>query len=87
MHVKYKQNNLHCMTWYTGKCGIITVGLLYMLTLWSNVCVMWALDPIVVPGGTALMGGHYKMNIICGVGHQRSDSIVPLMLCIVVCNG
>jgi hypothetical protein len=21
MHVKYKQDNLHCMTWYTGTCG------------------------------------------------------------------
>jgi hypothetical protein len=37
MHVKYKQDNLHCMTWYIGTCGIMAMGLLYMLALWSNV--------------------------------------------------
>jgi hypothetical protein len=21
IHVKYKQDNLHCITWYTGMCG------------------------------------------------------------------
>ena len=50
MHVKYKQDNLHCMTWYTGTCSIVAMGLLYMLVLWSNVYVIWALDPIVVCG-------------------------------------
>jgi hypothetical protein len=37
--------------------------------------------------GTALMGGHYKTDIISGVGHLRSDSVVLLMLCMVACNG
>jgi hypothetical protein len=32
---------------------------------------------------TILMGGHYRMDIISGVGHPRSDSVVPLMLCMV----
>jgi hypothetical protein len=35
----------------------------------------------------ALMGGHYRTNIISGVGHPRYDSVVPLVLCMVVCNG
>jgi hypothetical protein len=39
---------LHRMTWYTSMHGITAMGLLYMLTLWSNVCVIWALDQIVV---------------------------------------
>jgi hypothetical protein len=34
----------------------------------------------------ALMGGHNKMDIIRGVGHLRSDSIVPLVLCMVKYN-
>jgi hypothetical protein len=33
------------------------------------------------------MGGHYKMDIISGVGHLRSDSVVSLVLCMVACNG
>ena len=38
--------------------------------------------------GIALMGGHYKTDIISGVGHLRSDSgVLPLVLCTVACNG
>jgi hypothetical protein len=32
------------------------------------------------------MGGHYRTNIISNVGHPRSDSVVPLVLCMVVYN-
>ena len=36
------------MTWYTGTCGIMVMGLLYGLPLWSMcVCVWGALDLIV----------------------------------------
>jgi hypothetical protein len=54
MHVKYKQDNLYRMTWYTGTYSIMAMGLLYMLALWSNVCVIWALDPMVVHGWHSL---------------------------------
>ena len=50
MYVKYRQDNLHHITWYTGTCNIMAMGLLYMLALWSNVQIIWALDPIVVSG-------------------------------------
>ena len=33
------------------------------------------------------MDGHYRMDIISSVGHPRSNSIVPLVLCTVACNG
>ena len=33
------------------------------------------------------MGGHYRINIVSGVGHLRSNSVVPLVLCTVACNG
>ena len=36
--------------------------------------------------GGALTVGHYRTYIISGVGHLRSDSIVPLMLWMVVNN-
>ena len=35
---------------------------------------------------TALMDGHYVLDIINSVGHPRSDSVVPLVLCTVVYN-
>ena len=38
-------------------------------------------------GGTALKGGNYRMNIISGMGHLRSDLVVPLVLCTVAYNG
>jgi hypothetical protein len=31
------------------------------------------------------MDGHYRMDIISGVGHPRSDSVMPLVLCTVCC--
>jgi hypothetical protein len=33
------------------------------------------------------MEGHYRTNIINGVGHPRSDSVVHPVLCTVVYNG
>jgi hypothetical protein len=77
MHLIYRQDNLHRMTWYTGTCGIIALCLLYMLTLWSNMglgsnsCLMV---------GTTLTIGHYKTDIISSVGHPRSDLVVQLVL-------
>jgi hypothetical protein len=34
-----------------------------------------------------LMDGHYKTDIISGVGHPRLDSVVPLVLYTITCNG
>jgi hypothetical protein len=87
MHIKYRQDNLHRMTWYTGICGILAMGLLYMLALWSNVCVLYGhWIQWLFMADTALIGGHYKMDIISSVNHPRSDSVVTLVLCMVACN-
>jgi hypothetical protein len=53
------------------------VKCVYYMDLGSNSCSM---------ASAALMGGHYKMNIINGVGHLRSDSVVLLVLCMVTYN-
>jgi hypothetical protein len=88
MHVKYRQDNLYCMTWYIGTCGIMAMGLLYMLVLWS-ICVYytglwihWSRDhnatihnDLVTIGRTSLVG----------VGHPRLDLVMPLMLCTIYC--
>jgi hypothetical protein len=34
-----------------------------------------------------LMDGHYRTNFISDVGHPRSDSVMLLVLCMVVCTG
>jgi hypothetical protein len=52
------------------------VGLLYILTLWSNVCVIWTLDLIVV----------LWPDIINGVGHPRPNSVMLLVLYMVAYN-
>jgi hypothetical protein len=64
------------------------MGLLYMLALWSNVCVIRDFGSIgyvtlVQPfnNGLVIAG---RMSLV-GVGHSRLDSIVPLMLCTVYC--
>jgi hypothetical protein len=33
------------------------------------------------------MDDHYRIDIIGDVGHQRSNLVVPLVLCTVACNG
>ena len=53
------------------------VKCVYYMGLRSNGCFM---------ANVALMGGHYKMDIISNVGHLRLDSVMPLVLCMVVCN-
>jgi hypothetical protein len=51
--------------------------------LWSNVCVIWGLwiywfhnHGVTIPNGLVTIGH----TSLVGVGHSRSDSIVPLML-------
>ena len=33
------------------------------------------------------MDDHYKMDITRGVGHSRLDLVVPLVSCMIACNG
>jgi hypothetical protein len=72
------------MTWYTGTCGVMTMSLLYGLTLWSNVCVDFGSNGFMTKTQSFPMDGHYRTDIISSVGHLRSDSVMPLVLCTVV---
>jgi hypothetical protein len=87
MHVKYKQDNLHRMTRNIGTCGIMAMGLLYMLALWSNACrvyeswIQWLFVVVV-----ALTGSRYRTDIISSVGYLRSNLVMQLVLCTVACN-
>jgi hypothetical protein len=63
-------------------CGIMVMGLLYRLNLWSNVCVCvgFGFNDFVTKSQSFPMDSHYRTDIISGVGHLRSDSFVLLML-------
>ena len=87
MHVKYRQDNFHHMTWYTSTCGIMAMSLLYMLALLLNVCIIEPRIQWLFMAGVAIMGGHYKTKIISSVGHPSSDSGEQLVLFTVVFNG
>ena len=73
------------MTWYTGTCGTMAMGLLYGLTLWSNVCVGFGSNDFVAKTQSFSMDGHYRTDIISGMSHPRSDSVMPLVLRTVCC--
>jgi hypothetical protein len=62
------------------------MGLLYRLTLWSNVCYMGLGFNGCFVVSVALMGSHYRTNIISGVGYSRSELVILLVLCTVVYN-
>jgi hypothetical protein len=69
----------------------MTMGLLCGLTLWSMcVCVGggwgggdFGFNDFVTKAQPFLVDGHYRMDIISGVGYPRSDSVVLLVLCMV----
>jgi hypothetical protein len=56
------------------------------LIIWSSVCYMClgSNDCFVI--GIALMGGHYRIYIISGMCHLRSDLVMPLVLWMVAYN-
>jgi hypothetical protein len=63
----------------------------YGLTIYVNfiikcVCYMGFGSNGCFMAGAALTDSHYKTNIISGIGHPRSDSVMPLVLCIVTYN-
>jgi hypothetical protein len=83
MHVKYKHDNLHRMTWYIGKCGSNGHGLtIHVSFMVKCVCYtgLWFRNlGATIPNGSVTIG----WTSLAGVSHSRSDLIVPLMLLMV----
>jgi hypothetical protein len=73
MVYQYVRNNGHGLTIYVN----FIVKYVYYMVHGSNGCFVI---------GAALMDDHYRTNIISGVGHPRSDSVVQLVLCMVLYN-
>jgi hypothetical protein len=88
MHIKYRQDNLHRMTWYTDTCGSISHGLsIHVSFVVKYVCctglwIHWFHDHDATIPNVSITTG---WTSLVGVGHSRSDSIVPLMLHTVCC--
>jgi hypothetical protein len=79
---------MHCMTLYTNTCGITTMNLLYRLyTMVKCVCVGFGSNDFVTKAQPFPLDDHYRTDIISDVDHQRSNLVVPLVLCTVACNG
>jgi hypothetical protein len=83
MHVKYRQDNLLRMTWYTGMCGSnfhrLTIHVSFMVKCvhYVRALIHWFRDlDATIPNGSVTTG----RTSLVGVGTSRSDSIVPLML-------
>jgi hypothetical protein len=75
------------MTWYTGTCGITAMSLLYRLNdMVKCVCYIGLESKGCFMTDATLISNHYRTNIISGVGHPRSNSIVPLELCTIAYN-
>ena len=72
---------VHLYVWDNGHGLTIHVNFMvkcmYYMSLGSNACFVI---------GTFLMDGHYRIDIISGVGHSRSDLVVSLMLCTIAYN-
>jgi hypothetical protein len=88
MHVKYRQDNLHRMTWYTNTCGsnahelIIHVSFMVKCVCCTGLWIHWFCDPgATIPNGSVTIG----WTSLVGVGHLRSNSIMPLILHTVCC--
>ena len=83
MHAKYKQDNLHHMTWYTGTCGsnghelTIHVSFMVKCVCYTGLWIHWFYDhDATILNGTVTIG----RTSLVGVSHSRSDPIMPLIL-------
>jgi hypothetical protein len=88
MHVKYKQDNLYHMTWYTSTCGSngygITIHVSFMVKCmcYMGLWIHWFRDPsTTIPNDSVTIG----RTSLVSMGYSRSDLIVLLMLCTVCC--
>jgi hypothetical protein len=88
MHVKYRQDNLHRMTWYIGMCNSnghglsIYVNFMVKCVCYTRLWIHWFHDSrAIIPNGPITIGW---MSLV-GVGHSRLDLIMPLILRTVCC--
>ena len=83
MHIKYKQDNLHRMTWYTSMCSsnghglTIYVSFMIKCVYYTGLWIHWFHDhDATILNGTVTI----RRTSLVGVSHSGSDPIMPLML-------
>ena len=78
------------MTWYAGTCGINDHGLTIQTSYYGQLCVLYrgfGFTGFMTKVQPFSIDGHYRTDVINGVGHPRSDSVVLLVLRTIVYNG
>jgi hypothetical protein len=88
MHIKYRQDNLHGMTWYTGTCSsnghglTIYVSFMVKCMCYTRLWIYWICD-----SGATILNSSVTIGwtSLVGVGHSRLELIVPLMLHTLCC--
>ena len=82
MHIKYRQDNLHRMTWYIRSCGSNGHGLTIHVSFIIKYCytrlwIHWFRDhDATISNDTITIG----WTSLVDMGHSGSDPIVSLML-------
>jgi hypothetical protein len=89
MNVKYRQDNLHRMTSYTGTCSSIGHGLTLHVSFmvkcacYTGLWIHWFHDHgATIPNGLVTI----ERTSLVGVSHSKSDLIMPLMSRTVCCT-
>jgi hypothetical protein len=72
---------VHQYMQYNGQW--LTIRVNFMV---KYVCVGFGSNGFITKTQSFPMDGHYRTDIISGVGHPRLDSVVPLVLCTVAYN-
>jgi hypothetical protein len=87
MHVKYIQDNFTSYDMVYQYVHDNSHGLtIYVNFMVKCVCYMGLGSNGSFMASVALTGSHYKTDIINGVSHSRSDSVMQLVLCTVAYN-
>jgi hypothetical protein len=89
MHIKYRQDNLHRMIWYTDTYGsngyelTIYVSFMVKCMCYTELWIHWFHDHgATIPNDSITIG----QTSLVGMSHSRSNLIVPLMLRMVCCT-
>jgi hypothetical protein len=88
MYVKYRQDNLHCMTWYTGMCSsndhrlTIHVNFMVKCICYTGLWIHWFRDhSATIPNGLVNMTDVISWCGPLEVGLNHTTNVTYGMLC------
>jgi hypothetical protein len=88
MHVKYRQDTLHRMTWYTGTCGsnghglTIHVSFIVKCVCYTGLWIHWFCDPsATISNGSVTIGWMSIVGVPLKVRLDCTTNVTYGMLC------